>query len=1423
MQELQSLPSLWCQVVRPVGQPPVSVAGSEPYICTACRSQEEEVDLILHTSVPHGPSLTLPLGEAPAISISSLPVPAEIPPICSPIHICTEPPQSPTELQKSSAQTHPDLAELQSPPPSHLDPVELQSPSPSYPDPAELQNSSPSHLDPAELQSPSPSYPDPAELQNSPPSHPDPAELPSPSPSYPDPAELQNSSPSHLDPAELQSPSPSYPNPAELQSSTPSHPNPAELQSPTPSHLDPAELSSPSPPSSSHLDPTELQGPSPSHPNPAELQSPTQSHPDPAELPSPSPSYSDPAALQNSPPSHRDPAELQSPSPSYPDPAELQSSTPSQPDPAELPSPAPSYPDPAELQIPALSRSVPAELRSPAPLRPVPAELQSPPPQRPVPAPSQPDPAEPLSPAPSPHPGPAELQHPAQSHAGPIEPQEYHTPFYFSIVVFQQSSTQSHSRPTELQKTPVPSPCGPAESTSMQAQLSLSPQSSTEAQHSPKQGSPVFCSIAHSPPNSSIQMWLSPSQIQSEPAEPQHSPSQRRCSPKKVGTSPSWPTTLNSEFTLDCENPRCGAVQDVSTQGLSPVCYTQTSRRHTSAPCSPSRSPFRPTWTSLSQPASPAQVTWPLQLSPSQTIVSSEQNSTHQSPNLDGQTLESPAQLSRIRELFLVAADGHVQNPSPPQVIASPTPGSLDHVSLTSLTSAASPSHCTEASPIHIQAGLASVSPPPTSELPASPAGPLQACDRPTSVETSLISADAIPVILAQPAMSSVVLAIPGCSISSQDEEMEVAVDHQTEASLCHHSSTPGSPNINNASPNKQDVICFAETCKSHAHPGYAGPSEVQATSSPAHSPPHCRPTNTSQSSSSVSQTSKCSASVTDVSVFCSPPRSTPVSQASPSPGPAQRRSPSIQVTYSSPACISPLHSPAQASKLVCSPEGGPCYYPAGEVPANSISAVHLDHSGLGSAAVSPNQNSQTPPSPHRNCSLASPLNPISPIPVDTTTTQGILALACSNLPHDGVLSTNHANAPQASSVHSSIVACPVCGPTESISTRTTQNPNTEASPDSGITSSVRCPDSSCPVLVTIEKSGNTPSSGPASPLQLRPGPQSRSVDWNSPSAVDVSEEQKKAVEQRSTEDKEEMEQEKPDETEPVKRSEGEGKHLKDSDDSLSGVWLTEDHHASATSPVLTQHSSSCCLPCPPPPGSSSVEASPTCSTLTPPPLVDHPLEEELTNGGQWLGDCERQPTKEEHHLQAEASGRGEEQEKEPLASDKSFEAVIMQQPKSENQERKEEEVREEKSNMEEEVLVSPVLDLDPSLDLEVMELMASASPPTSLLCLSSPSPTPISRQTLRPPLPPPCSSSSRPSDDLAIRLRQSPFSTEASPETSPARATITPPPLTPPLPPLRASLLARESPPLSKVMPPCFLLLAECLFKFKNLKNTPC
>ncbi|XP_061122354.1 histone-lysine N-methyltransferase 2C-like isoform X2 [Syngnathus typhle] len=95
----------------------------------------------------------------------------------------------------------------------------------------------------------------------------------------------------------------------------------------------------------------------------------------------------------------------------------------------------------------------------------------------------------------------------------------------------------------------------------------------------------------------------------------------------------------------------------------------------------------------------------------------------------------------------------------------------------------------------------------------------------------------------------------------------------------------------------------------------------------------------------------------------------------------------------------------------------------------------------------------------------------------------------------------------------------------------------------------------------------------------------------------------------------------------------------------------------------------------------------------------------------------------------------------------------------------------------------------DPSFDSEVMTLMSSLSPSASL------SPRPLHMRSLRPP-----PRSLPPTDELSIRLRQSPFSTEASPETSPNRVPLTPPPLSPPSP--SVSPPSRELPPLCKTSP---------------------
>ena len=199
-----------------------------------------------------------------------------------------------------------------------------------------------------------------------------------------------------------------------------------------------------------------------------------------------------------------------------------------------------------------------------------------------------------------------------------------------------------------------------------------------------------------------------------------------------------------------------------------------------------------------------------------------------------------------------------------------------------------------------------------------------------------------------------------------------------------------------------------------------------------------------------------------------------------------------------------------------------------------------------------------------------------------------------------------------------------------------------------------------------------------------------------------------------------------------------------------------------------------------------SAGVQPLCSPLTTPLLMEDATNEKEAEAGP----VDKTPPCNDSHSESlfEPVTVGTEPTKDEHKSgvEPSEKEAKVQQPISEEQEAVDEEDEEE-----EEDPVSPVLDLDPSLDMEVMELMSSSLPP-ALLHLSS------RRGKGRSLRFPPCYS--RPSDDLSIRLRQSPFSTEASPETSPARVPITPPPLTPPSPPLRSSPSSRASPPFSKV-----------------------
>nr|XP_043900298.1 histone-lysine N-methyltransferase 2D-like [Solea senegalensis] len=351
-------------------------AGSESYICSTCRSQEE--DQLPNSLVPCSPTPVRPISSTPippmSMSQPSIHSLIEGPPLSpttqSPVLLTrTETPQSQSKTMGSPSQyslkpCHPDSSEVQlSPRIAHIVPLELNlSPAHTRPDSSELQ------------QSPSPMQPDSLDLQQSPaPIQPDPSERrQSPAPTQPDSSELQQSlAPIQPDPLALQqSPATTQPDSSELQQSpAPTQPHSSELQqSPAPTQPDSSELQqrpAPTQPDSSELQ----QGPAPTQPDSSELQqSPAPIQPDSSELQqSPAPTQPDPLELQQGPaPTQPDPLELQQgPAPTQPDSSELQQSLsplnlihqssnkvlPTQPDPLDLQqAPAPTQPDPLDLQ-----------------------------------------------------------------------------------------------------------------------------------------------------------------------------------------------------------------------------------------------------------------------------------------------------------------------------------------------------------------------------------------------------------------------------------------------------------------------------------------------------------------------------------------------------------------------------------------------------------------------------------------------------------------------------------------------------------------------------------------------------------------------------------------------------------------------------------------------------------------------------------------------------------------------------------------------------------------------------------------------------------------------------------------------------------------------------------------------------------------
>ncbi|XP_040921273.1 histone-lysine N-methyltransferase 2C isoform X2 [Toxotes jaculatrix] len=918
----------------------------------------------------------------------------------------------PSELQQSPAPSHPDLSELQqSPVPTHPDPSELQqSPVPSHPDLSELQQSPvPTHPDPSELQqSPVPSHPDLSELQQSPvPTHPDPSELQqSPAPTDSQPSELQQIHLSfHSNPTEHQESSPLFHSGVpQLESRPmPSHPVTAELQqSPSLSNPKPTELQQS--PSLSHPESTELQqSPPPFHLGPAELQesqtpspisltefqqTPTQAHCGPTELQKTAiPSPPGPAELQQSP-THRTPTQTQH-SPHGPS---CTSSSPTQNSTEEQLittgcQQSSTHGSPVSCGL-AHSHS-PLPNSSPPHIKPGLTEpWHSPPPHSPA-----QDSTTQTQPDRSCSPAVIVISHPQHSHS-----QSLHSPAPHSPAQVGTSPPQS---PTQDAQSTLDQD-SPGSSSPVCLQNRVAQDISTLDQDP----SSVYCRSTQTPKThaslSPISAACSPSPSPLRPT--QCSQPQPAIQVQAHFTQPGKPLQLSllppphnaqSKVTEECTQTSTTELKSLEHSLIQPT------PNISSQPLEISPVPLSPTSELSTVPpdilCTDGQL--PNQLGPIQSIMLSPD---HSSPS-NVPAIIAPESLFNIRTSTKHSSP--IVSPCADETERVPLPASHIHQS----PCRDKPSRCMEGkvSPVHIQASSATASPTHASEMPTSPASSFQACDSSMPMETR--PAHISP--LAAETSPSAVLARPVHPLSCQDEEMQVAVDHstlciQSEADASHPNTTPGSPvhasatyagpvhseansgcslmgTVNAQKRISPPVSGFAElaptqTSQSPTHPGQSSPSHIQTTCSPSQttpasfSPPHCRPTGTSPTSNFISHslskitsdhsghTDPHSASLTDVSAIHSPPRSSPAGQTSPGAhsGRLQRGSPSLtNLMYSSPAhgpviCVSPPHSPAQASETYCSPKGSPHYSPAPNTGTSSGLNVAQLNPSLGSSGL---------------------------------------------------------------------------------------------------------------------------------------------------------------------------------------------------------------------------------------------------------------------------------------------------------------------------------------------------------------------------------------------------------------------------------------------------------------------------------------
>ncbi|KAI4790801.1 hypothetical protein KUCAC02_034402, partial [Chaenocephalus aceratus] len=406
---------------------------------------------------------------------------------------------------------------------------------------------------------------------------------------------------------------------------------------------------------------------------------------------------------------------------------------------------------------------------------------------------------------------------------------------------------------------------------------------------------------------------------------------------------------------------------------------------------------------SLSQPASPAQgqSTKPLQL-PTQSRLTKELTGTTE-PKIGARTLESSPSSNHGTDEELPDEPGLGPHHGP----STPTPESLVHISLTSspceteevppptsftqgVPSCASCTEATEGSPTHIQNSI----PVETSLADTGPSAELAASIQPSQDE-EMIEGGNSP--------SSFILSESPLSHPDSQTEANGVVDymHVQEGTSPSFSEPPQTEASSQSptSPGQSNVQTIGSPCP--ASPGQTSLLPV------SFSPPHC------SSSRSASH---------------SPPRSSPAGQASPvhiqsTCSPVQRRSPSLaSSTNSSPAhatvlaCFSPPHSPAQARETPRSPAHSPAIdtetSSSLDVDSSSIlqscdlpSVVRMDPyvvikqmnpapaSSLPDGSVSPNQAPASPvstpkhsPASHAVDATSTPASPSHASPTQDTT-----------------------------------------------------------------------------------------------------------------------------------------------------------------------------------------------------------------------------------------------------------------------------------------------------------------------------------------------------------------------------------------------------------------------------------------------------